>query len=296
MSRYHITPDNKTVPELQNRWGDESPPAGSIPVRLRYDIWALTSTDARRGRQVGPEENPTRGPERTGDPHQSFADFTSLRSLTRPRTGHVLPEPSGDLDKSSVSTSAAWRAARSSSVMRWSLIPPPNGAALRRACSCRRNVQLQRRTRPTRYSENPAPDRDESEAIALRVPRGRRSIRPATRWTFPPPPRYLRPTPHLDVTRHPGLGWCGRWQFCGSRGPVTWRRPVPSGRTAHRCVARAPDRHLHHDLLPVGPCDISTQRDLRPPGEGHRVQDSDSPSLRSGPHATQGLAHSGRGR
>src|SRR6266545_1468882 len=32
---------------LQNRWGDESPPAGSIPVRLRYEIRALTSADAR---------------------------------------------------------------------------------------------------------------------------------------------------------------------------------------------------------------------------------------------------------
>src|SRR6266498_5261020 len=44
---HQMTQDDTTVPELQNRWGDESPPAGSIPVRLRCEIRAVASMDAR---------------------------------------------------------------------------------------------------------------------------------------------------------------------------------------------------------------------------------------------------------
>jgi len=94
---HQMTQDDTTVPELQNRWGDESPPAGSIPVRLRCEIRALTSVVAQEwDRQSGPLEGlpPARKP---GDPHQSLRlDQSSLAS------------PLSELDKSSRGRAERW--------------------------------------------------------------------------------------------------------------------------------------------------------------------------------------------
>ena len=72
---------------LQNRWGDESPPAGSIPVRLRYEIRAPTSTDARGGPHIGPEEAGSAGPEIP-------VTHTSLRGPHKPRNFGLSAYPS----------------------------------------------------------------------------------------------------------------------------------------------------------------------------------------------------------
>src|SRR6266536_2242526 len=88
---HHMTQDDTTVPELQNRCAGESWQAGSIPVRLRYEIRGLTSIDASGRPQIDLEEEDYPGSERPV-PTPVFAGTSpSLHSLTRPPNWTSLP-------------------------------------------------------------------------------------------------------------------------------------------------------------------------------------------------------------
>jgi len=76
---------------LQNRCGGESPQAGSIPVRLRYEIRSLTSRCTRRAAHR-PGGSGFGGPRNTGDPHQSSRTSQVFGRSPVLRTGQVFSE------------------------------------------------------------------------------------------------------------------------------------------------------------------------------------------------------------